>query len=139
MSETFGPVLWASVTPPRSARLYGAQRPCRSANVTLWVEPRASVAAIILVLSRQEKALLEQIKFGTAKHLAFEHLQAVNLALYRAVTPGQGDPGFDGLIVITDPLRKPLQGCEGTIRRPGQPGIQLLRPALAHELGKVLG
>jgi len=105
----------------------------------LMVEPRASVAASIPVLHRQEKALLEQIEFGTAKHLAFAPLQAVNLALHRAVTPGQGDPGFDGLIVITDPLRKPLQGCEGTVRRPGQPGIQRLRPALAHELGKVLG
>jgi hypothetical protein len=85
MSETFGPVLWASVTPPGSARLYGAQRPCRDANAMLMVAPRASVAAIIPVLRRQEKALLEQIEFGTAKHLAFEHLQAVNLALHRAV------------------------------------------------------
>ena len=122
-----------------STRLYRAQRPCRYANAMLMVEPRASVAAIIPALRRQENALLEQIELGTAKHLAFEHLQAVNLALHRAGTPGQGDPGFDGLIVIADPLRTPLQGCEGNLRRPGQPGIQLLRRALAHELGKVLG
>ena len=105
----------------------------------LMVEPRASVAAIIPVLRRQEKAPLEQLECGTAKHLAFKHLQAVHLALHRAVTPGPGDPGFNGLIVIADPLRQPLQGCEGTVRRPGQPGIQRLRRALAHELGKVLG
>jgi hypothetical protein len=139
MSETFGPVWWASLTAPDPARRYGAQRPCRDANAVLVVEPRASVAAIIPVLRRQEKALLQPIEFGPATHLAFEHRQAVNLALHRAVTPGQGDPGFDGLIVIAAPLRKPRQGCEGTVRRPGQPGIQLLRRALAHEPGEVLG
>jgi hypothetical protein len=105
----------------------------------LMVEPRASVAAIIPVLRRQEKALLEQIEFGTATHLALQHLEAVDVAFDRAVTPGQGDPGFDGVIVIADPLRTPLQGHERTLRRPGQPGIQLLRLPLAHELGKVLG
>jgi hypothetical protein len=37
------------------------------------VEPSDAVAAIIPALRRQEKALLEQIEFGTAKHLALEH------------------------------------------------------------------
>jgi hypothetical protein len=32
-----------------------------------------------LSLRRQEKALLEQIEFGTAKHLALEHFQAVDM------------------------------------------------------------
>jgi hypothetical protein len=48
-----------------------------------------------------------------AKHLACEHLHAVHLALHRAVTPGQGDLGVDGLIVIAAPLRTPLQGVRG--------------------------
>jgi hypothetical protein len=113
--------------------------PCRHGNVVLMVEPRDSGAAIAPVLRRQEKALLEQIQFGTAKPLAFGPLQAVNLALRRAVTSGQGDPGFDGLIVLVDPLRKPLQGCEGIVRRPGQPGLHLVGLALAHELGNALG
>ena len=73
MSETFGPLLWASLTPTGSARLWGAQRPWRYANARLMVEPRASVATIMPALRRQEKALLEQIEFGPAKHLAFEH------------------------------------------------------------------
>jgi hypothetical protein len=74
----------------------------------LMVEPRASGAAIIPVLRRQENARLEPIACGTATQLACEPLQAVHLALHRAGTPGQGDPGFDGLIVIAAPLRKPL-------------------------------
>jgi hypothetical protein len=88
MSETFGPVLWASLASPGPARRYGAQRRCRYANAILMVEPRTSVAAIIPVLRRQEKALLEQIEFGPAKHLAFEHFQAINVAFHRALTPG---------------------------------------------------
>jgi len=105
----------------------------------LMVEPSDSVAAIAPSLRRQEKALLEQSEFGTAKHLALEHFQAIHLALHRAVTPGQGDPGFDRVIVVAQPFCKPLQGHEGTLRRPGQPGIQLVRLALAHEPRKVLG
>ena len=84
----------------------------------LMVEPPSAVAAIVPALRRQEKALLEQIEFGTAKHLALQHLEAVDMAFDRAVTPGQGNPGFDGLIVIAQPLRKPLQGPEGTLCRP---------------------
>jgi hypothetical protein len=103
------------------------------------VEPRVSVAASIAALRRQEKALLEQIEFGTAKHLAFEHFQADHMALHRAGPPGQGDPGFDGVIVVAESLCKPLQGHEGTLRRPGVPGIKLVRLSLAHEPGKVLG
>jgi hypothetical protein len=95
--------------------------------------------SIALSLGRQKKTLLEQIEFGTAKHLALEHFQAVDMALHGAGTPGQGDPGSDGLIVVAESLRKPLQGCEGTVRRPGQPGIQLVRLAFAHEPRKVLG
>jgi hypothetical protein len=89
------------------------------------VAPRESVAAIVPSLRRQEKALLEQIEFGTATPLALEHFQAINVALHRAGTPGPGDPGFDRVIVVAQPLRKPLQGRDGALRRPGQPGIQL--------------
>jgi hypothetical protein len=39
----------------------------------------------VLSSRSQEKALLEQIEFGTAKHLALEHFQAINLALHRAI------------------------------------------------------
>jgi hypothetical protein len=126
--------------------LYGAHPghlilsdPCRHVNAVLMVEPRDSAAAIVSILCRQEKTLLEQIPFGAATQLACEPLHAVHLALHRARTPGQGDPGVDGLIVIADPLCKPLQGCEGTLRRPSEPGFQLVGLAFAHEPRKVLG
>jgi hypothetical protein len=61
------------------------------------------------------------------------------MALHGAGTPGQGDPGSDGIIVVAESLRTPRQGHEGTLRRPGQPGIQLVRLALAHAPREVLG
>lgn len=56
-----------------------------------------------------------------------------------AITPGQGTAGCDGVIVIAAPLRKPLQRCEGTVRCPGQPRLQLVRLVRTQELRKVLG
>ena len=102
-------------------------------------EPRASVAAIDPALRGQENALLEPITCGPANHLAREHFHTVDMALHGAGTPGQGDPGSDGVIVVAAPLRKPLQGHEGTLRRPSQPGIQLVRLAFAHKPREVLG
>jgi hypothetical protein len=61
------------------------------------------------------------------------------MALHRAGTPGQGNPGSDGVIVVAASLRTPLQGREGTLCRPGQPGVQLGRLSLTPELRKVLG
>jgi hypothetical protein len=105
----------------------------------LLVAPRASVAAIIPVLRRPEQALLEPSEVRTATHLALQHLAAVDVAFDWAMTPGQGDAGFAGVIVIADSLRTPLPGHERTLRRPGQPGIPRLRRPLAHERGHVLG
>jgi hypothetical protein len=45
---------------------------------------------------------------------------------------------LDRLIVLAEPARKALQGLERTGSRTLQPGIEALRLALAHELGKVL-
>jgi len=39
-------------------------------------------------LRGQQKAALEQIEAGTAKHLALERLQTIDVALDRAITPG---------------------------------------------------
>ena len=73
-----------------------------------------------------------------AKHLALEHLQAIDMALHGACAPGESDACFDRLVVVVEPLRKALQGLQRTGGRALQPGIQVLGLALAHETGKVL-
>jgi len=55
------------------------------------------------------------------------------------MTPREGHAGFDRVIIVAQPFRKPLQGHEGTLRRPCQPRLQLVRLALAHALGEILG
>jgi hypothetical protein len=77
------------------------------------------------------QAPLEPLEAGMAKHLARERFQAIDRALHRAMTPGQGDPSFDGVVVVAQPFRKPLQGREGTLRCPCLP--------LADQLGNILG
>jgi len=60
------------------------------------------------------------------------------MPLHGPVAPGQGEPRFDGVIIISEPFGKALQGHDGTLRDPCQPGIQLRALPLAHEVGKVL-
>src|SRR5215831_18686545 len=87
---------------------------------------------------RPQEAAAQEIEVRAAKHLAFHHFQPVDVPLDRAGTPRQGDAGFDRLIVLAEPARKALQGLERTGSRALQPGIEALRLALAHEVGKVL-
>jgi hypothetical protein len=67
-----------------------------------------AACALTSFLRGQQKAPLEQITCGPAKHLALQHLEAVDVAFNRAGTPREGDPGFDGVIVVAESLRKPL-------------------------------
>jgi hypothetical protein len=66
----------------------GPQQPGTYANAALVVQLRHAVLAPALSLCGQKKAPLEQIKARTAKHLALERLQTIDVALDRAITPG---------------------------------------------------
>src|SRR5262249_10137746 len=85
-----------------------------------------------------QEAAAEQIKVCSANHLAFQHLEAVDVSRDRAGTPGQGHPSFDCLIVLLEPARKALPGLQRTGRRAREPGIEARRLPLADEVGKVL-
>src|SRR5688572_27221813 len=67
-----------------------------------------------------EKALTQQIQLGAAEHLALEHLEAIDVAFYRAVAPRQGDASLDGIIIFPQPFRKALkrirQTCGGALQ-----------------------
>ena len=74
-----------------------------------------------------------------AKHLPFQHFEAVDVPLDRAIGPRQRHAGFDGRIVIPEPCRKALHGVQRTGRRALEPGIELRRLTLAHQGRKILG
>ena len=88
---------------------------------------------------RPQEAAAQEIEVRAAKHLPFQHFQTVDVALDRPGTPRQRDPGFDGLIVLRQSGGKAAQGVQRTVGGALQPGIELGRLPLAHELGKVLG
>ena len=87
----------------------------------------------------QHEAPFEECEARAAKHLALEPFQARDLTLHRTITPGQGDPRFDRVVIIPDPFGKALEGSHGTLGGTREPGLQLLGLPLAHEVGKVLG
>ena len=71
------------------------------------------------------------------KHLAFQHLQAIDMAFDGAVTPWDSHPSFDRRIVVAEPLRKTPQGLHRTARGAREPAIQALRLPGAHQVRKV--
>lgn len=101
-------------------------------------EPHDSVAAIIRALRRPEKARLEQIELSTATQLAFEPLQAIDLAFHRPMTPRQGHPSLHRFIVFTKLCGEALKHSQRTRDCPCQPGIESSGGPLAHQLGTVL-
>ena len=88
---------------------------------------------------RQHEAAAEEIEVCAAKHLPFQHFEAVDMPLDRAIGPGQRHAGFDGRIVVPEPGGKASQGLLRTGRRALEPGIELRRLALAHQGRKILG
>ena len=91
-----------------------------------------------LVSWGEQEAAVEEIEVGPAKHLALEHLEAIDMALDRAIGPGHGHTRFDGVIVLVEPFGKALQGLQRTGGSPLQPRIEALGLALAYQGGKVL-
>ena len=63
---------------------------------------------------RQQEAAAEQIEARAAKHLALQHLEAIDVPLDRAGTPGQGDARFDGFLVVAEPGGEASHGLQGT-------------------------
>src|SRR5262245_35662763 len=53
-----------------------------------------------------DEAAAEQIEVCPAKHVAFQHFQAIDMTLHRATRPRQGHSRFDGGIVVAEPTRK---------------------------------
>ena len=52
------------------------------------------------------EAAAEEVEARPAEHLTFQHFQAINMALDRARTPGEGDAGCDRGIIRGEPSRE---------------------------------
>lgn len=87
---------------------------------------------------REEEASGRQIELGSTKHLALEHLEAVDVPFDRPRTPGQRDGGMDGSIVRAEASGKTPDGREGAGGRACHPWCKVRGLALADEGGEVL-
>ena len=58
----------------------------------------------------QQEATAEEIEVRPAKHLAFQHLETVNVPLDWTGTPGEGHPGFDRRVVLIQSCGEATQG-----------------------------
>ena len=106
--------------PPHLWRCAGLRG--RSGRLDRWLLAETSG---LVPTGRPQEAAAEEIEACTAKHLAFQHLQPVDVPLDRAGTPGQGDTGFHRRIVLAQSVGKALQGLQGTRGRALYPGLKV--------------
>jgi hypothetical protein len=86
----------------------------------------------------QQEAAAQEIEARSAKHLALEHFEAVDMSLDRARIPGQRHPGFDRLVILAEPCREASHGVHRTCGGALQPGIEAFRLPLADETREIL-
>src|SRR2546423_1777300 len=103
-------------------------------------EPSCPMLAARLprALDRLCQALPQEPDPSASIALALEQFQAVDVALDRSITPGQGEPGGDCRKVFLEPLGKAGQRLNPTRARLRYPRGEGVAPALAHEHQKGL-
>src|SRR5690349_1542161 len=74
-----------------------------------------------------------QVELGPSIHLAFQVLQPVDLALDLAATPGRDERGSYGPQVGFEPGREALQVRHRAGACLGQPAVEPIEVAVAHE------
>ena len=82
---------------------------------------------------RPQEAAAEEIEVCPAKHLAFQHFEAVNVPLDWARTPRQGHPSFDCLVVLIQSCGEASQSLDRTGGGAREPQIELRRLPLADQ------
>jgi hypothetical protein len=87
---------------------------------------------------RHEDSFAEQVDVGAAEHLAFEHLDAVDVAFDRAGVPGQGESGCDGVLVVLDAFDERAQAGQFGGRGLGEPVGQAFAVSAGHHDGEVV-
>ena len=70
--------------------------------------------------------LPQQIKRGSAEHLPFDQLQAIDLSLYLTITVRRRESGMHCRVIAADTLRKTFQFGNATPFGLDQPCIQVL-------------
>src|SRR5947209_10535631 len=94
------------------------------------------VLSLILWSAGQEYAFSEQVQAGAAEHLAFEHLEPVDVALDRPGAVGQGQAVADGVEVAAQVGGECCQRRQGVVLDGGDPRIEPVAVAAGHHGGE---
>jgi hypothetical protein len=127
----------------------GAGQPARRSNdvascprvtviapVSLADRARSGHASVLVMSVGEQDAEAEQVGAGASVHLAFEHLDAVDVPFHAARTPWQGQPGGDGVLVGAQPGdERGERGLAGGSGR-GHPLLEMPAAAVVHQGGE---
>jgi Transposase, Mutator family len=94
------------------------------------------VLSLILWSAGQEYAFSQQFQAGAAEHLAFEHLEPVDVALDRSGAVGQGQAVADGAEVAAQVGGEGSQGRQGVVFDGGDPRVEAVAVAAGHHRGE---
>jgi hypothetical protein len=94
------------------------------------------VLSPIMWSAGQEYAFSQQVQAGAAEHLAFEHLEPVDVAFDWSGTVGQGQAVADGVEVAAQVTGECCQRRQGVVLDGGDPGIQAVAVAACHHRGE---
>ena len=89
----------------------------------------------IMVVRREEDAFAEQGEAGAAAHLAFDHLDAVDVD--RAGVPGQGEPVSDGVVIAEQAFGEGAEVWGAAGLRGADPVVEVVAGQLCDHLGEL--
>ena len=100
------------------------------------INVKIRVLSLIMWSAGQEYAFSQQFQAGAAEHLAFEHLEPVDVAFDWAGAVGQGQAVADGVEVAAQVVGEGGQRRQGVVFDGGDPGVEAVVVAAGHHRGE---
>src|SRR5258708_5201335 len=88
-------------------------------------------------LSQDTKA--QQVKLGPPKHLTFDELDTIHVALNHAIAPGEDECCFNSIMVTLNPTRKGANFWQCGLKAVFKPVVKSIGQSLTYNLRKTLG
>src|SRR5207249_4643379 len=114
-------------------------RPLDEVYAAIFVDAvmvKVRVLSLILWSAGQEYAFSQQFQAGAAEHLAFEHLEPVDVALNRPGAVGQNQAVADGAEVAAQVVGEGSQRRQDVVFDGGDPRVETIAMAANHHRGE---
>src|SRR6266487_5038445 len=97
---------------------------------------RILVLSPIMWSAGQEYAFSQEFQAGAAEHLAFDHLEPVDVAFDWSGAVGQGQAVADGVEVAAQVTGECCQRRQGVVLDVSDPGVEAVAVAAGHHRGE---